>query len=196
MTRFRLLIVALAAALGTVTGSVPPTGASVAEESVDSAAIRTDDVCFTVHNEGDPLPSRVYGVRYYRTEPGPRTPVIILVHGNSVTHSFWDVRPDLDFSVTRRLAEAGYLVVAYDRLGYGNSPYRRPHGAGYTLSISSQRSMLHEIVGQVKAGNYSYATTGGCSGGTGRVVGLSSPGVVIIGHSGGGGVVSGPEAPR
>src|SRR5205823_3486887 len=83
-------------------------------------------------------------------QPGPRTKVIILVHGNSVTHAFWDVRPD--HSVARRLAEAGYLVIAYDRLGYGKSPYGRPHGAGYTLTISSQRAMLHEVVGQVQAG--------------------------------------------
>jgi pimeloyl-ACP methyl ester carboxylesterase len=157
--------------------------------AVGAQPVRTDRVCFTVHNEGDPHPSRVYGVRYYRAEPGPQTPAIILVHGNSVTHDFWDIRPD--FSVARRLAEAGYLVVTYDRLGYGNSPYPRPHGSGYTLTFSSQRSMLHEIVGQVKAGGYPSAPGGKCSMADGPRVGLASPTVVIVGHSGGGAVVSG-----
>jgi pimeloyl-ACP methyl ester carboxylesterase len=142
-----------------------------------------------VHNEGDPRPSNVYGVRYYVAQPGPRTKVIILVHGNSVTHAFWDLRPD--HSVARRLAEAGYLVIAYDRLGYGKSPYGRPHGAGYTLTISSQRAMLHEVVGQVKAGRYALATEGACPDTPGPAVGLASPTVILVGHSAGGAVVSG-----
>jgi pimeloyl-ACP methyl ester carboxylesterase len=135
------------------------------------------------------MPSQVYGVRYYRGEPGPQTTAIVLVHGNSVTHEFWDVRPD--FSVARRLAEAGYLVIAYDRLGYGNSPYPRPRGAGYSLTISSHRWMLHEIVGHLKTGDYTFAEPQGCSTTHRRRVGLHSPAAVIVGHSGGGAVVSG-----
>jgi pimeloyl-ACP methyl ester carboxylesterase len=114
--------------------------------------------------------------------------VIVLVHGNSVTHAFWDVHPD--FSVARRLAQAGYLVVTYDRLGYGNSPYRRADGAGYSLTLSSQRSMLHEIVGQMKAGAYGIAPAGSCAG-AGPAVGVASTSVVIVGHSAGGAIVSG-----
>lgn len=155
----------------------------------DTEAVRTDEVCFRVHNEGDPLPATVYGVRYYRGTPGPATKVIVLVHGASITHTFWDLRPD--FSVARRLAQAGYLVIAYDRLGYAKSPYRRPPGAGYTLTWSSQRAMLHEIVSQLKTGDYSFSVSDECSTSPGPVVGLASRTIILVGHSGGGIMVSG-----
>jgi pimeloyl-ACP methyl ester carboxylesterase len=151
----------------------------------DSVSVRTDEVCFSVHNEGDPLPSQVYGVRF--GEPRPDTPVIILVHGHSITHAFWDVSPD--YSVARNLARAGYLVIAYDRLGYGRSPYLRPRGAGFSLTLSSQRAMLHEIVRQVKAGTYTFPIHGSCGGGP--MAGLASPRVIVMGHSTGGAIVSG-----
>src|SRR5205085_2423546 len=64
-------------------------------------------------------------------------------------------------------------------------------GSGYTLTLSSQRAMLHDIVGQVQAGSYRFATQDHCSADDGPAVGLVSPTVVIIGHSGGGGIVSG-----
>ena len=185
----RFLPVASMLLLAAATLTAMPTATSFAEATGDGRAVQTDEACFTVHHEGDPEPHPVYGVRYYRHEPGPRTRVITLVHGTSVTHGFWDVHRD--FSVARRLAAAGYLVIAYDRLGYGKSPYPRPRGAGYTLTISSHRSMLHEIVGQVKAGSYTFGTESGCPAPPGPAVGLASASVVIIGHSAGGGVVSG-----
>jgi len=74
---------------GSSSATRPATGAPVVGSSV-----RTDEVCFAVHNEGDPVEGSVYGVRYYGEDPGPRTKVILLVHGGSVTHAFWDVRPD------------------------------------------------------------------------------------------------------
>jgi pimeloyl-ACP methyl ester carboxylesterase len=150
--------------------------------------LRIDGVCFSVHNEGDPEASSVHGLRYYVGEPNPETPVIVLVHGHSVTRGLWDASPD--FSVARNFARAGYLVIAYDRLGYGHSPYQRPRGAGYTLTWSSQRAMLHEVVNQVKAGSYTFGATDSCSG-SGAVVGLRSPTVVVIGISAGGAIVSG-----
>jgi pimeloyl-ACP methyl ester carboxylesterase len=161
--------------------------AVVIPAAAKDADVGTDEVCFTVHNEGDPLPSRVHGIRYYVGEPRPEDKVIVLVHGNSVTGAFWDLRPDL--SVARNFAEAGYLVIAYDRLGYGKSPYMRPRGAGYTLTLSSQRAMLHEILTQVKSGSYTFSGGGTC--GNGPVVGLASPTVIVIGHSAGGAIVSG-----
>src|SRR5207237_8993685 len=102
-----------------------------------ASPVRPYDVCCTVHKQGDPVSSRVYGVRYYVGVPDEKTKAIILVHGNSVTHAFWDTRED--FSVARRLAGAGYLVIAYDRLGYAKSPYLRPQGPGYALTLHSKR---------------------------------------------------------
>jgi pimeloyl-ACP methyl ester carboxylesterase len=167
----------------------PETAPLVLNARAADSEVHTDEVCFIVQNEGDPEPSHVYGVRYYVGEPGPRTKVVLLVHGSSVTHAFWDVRPDV--SVARRLGEAGYLVVAYDRLGFGRSAYARPRGAGYPLTLSSQRGMLHEIVAQLKSGSYTFSTDGTCSASRGATVGVASPTVILIGHSAGGAIVSG-----
>ena len=166
-----------------------PADAAPTEAPAAGSSVHTDEVCFSVHNEGDPATNEVHGVRYYLGAPGPQTKVIILVHGHSVTGSFWDLRPD--FSVARRFAEAGYLVIAYDRLGYRKSPYLRPHGAGWTLTLSSQRAMLHEIVTQVKTGAYTSSGDGPCGMGHVPVVGLASTTVILIGHSTGGAIVSG-----
>ena len=174
--------------------AAPAVGASApahgtADGLAGASSVRTDDVCFTVHNQGDPVASRVYGVRYYVGVPDEKTKAIILVHGNSVTHAFWDTRED--FSVARRLAGAGYLVIAYDRLGYAKSPYIRPRGAGYALTLHSQRVMLHEMVTQVKAGSYTFGRDGTCATGSGPAAGLPSETVMLIGHSAGGAIVSG-----
>jgi pimeloyl-ACP methyl ester carboxylesterase len=184
-----LVWLALPTLLAAAVAGPSPAHGGTTESLVGGSSVRTDDVCFVVHNEGDPRPRKVYGARYYVADPGPSTKVIILVHGNSLTHAFWDVRPD--HSVARHLAAAGYLVIAYDRLGYGKSPYGGPHGAGYTLTISSQRAMLHEIVGQVKAGRYAFAPDGTCASTGGPPVGLASPTVILVGHSAGGAIVSG-----
>ena len=163
-------------------------GGCVSTAHAAGADVHTDQVCFAVHNEGDPAASSVYGVRYYMDEPGPQTRAIILVHGYSVSHAFWDLRSD--WSVARRLAGAGYLVIAYDRLGYAKSPYTRPAG-GYSLTFSGQREMLHQVVQQVKTGSYALSENGRCSLPLGPGVGLASPSVILIGHSGGGLMVSG-----
>ena len=135
-----------AVAVGAAGGSNPASGALV-------PSVRTDEVCFTVHNDGDPDPSAVYGVRY--STGGPMTTAIVLVHGVSPAHEYWDLRPD--FSVARNLAAAGYTVFSYDRLGWGRSHYDRPEG-GHRLTVSAAQSMLHEIVGQVKAGMDEWTT--------------------------------------
>jgi pimeloyl-ACP methyl ester carboxylesterase len=181
--------IAVGAALPVAMAGSSAAGPVVVSAQTADSQVRTDEICFTVNNRGDPVPSRVYGVRYYVGEPGPHTKVIVVVHGASVTHSFWDVRPD--FSVARHLAEAGYMVVAYDRLGFGKSPYTRSRGAGYTLTLSSQRGMLHEIVTQLKQGSYRFSSNGTCSPSNGVKVGLASSSVILIGHSTGGAIVSG-----
>src|SRR5256885_11962888 len=73
------------AALGTILGPVSTATRSAGAQGLD-APMRADEVCFTVHNEGDPTPANVYGVRFSVGEPRSETKVIILVHGHSVTH--------------------------------------------------------------------------------------------------------------
>lgn len=189
MRQCRVLAFLASLALGAVVVPVTTAWPSPGDPQAVSSPVRTDEVCFTVHNEGDPVAASVSGTRYYVGDPGPQTKVMVLVHGHSVTSAVWDLRQD--FSVARNFARAGYLVVAYDRLGYAKSPYQRPRGAGYTLTWSSSRAMLHEIVTQVKSGSYTFASDGTCAPGKGAAAGLASPTVIIIGHSAGGAIVSG-----
>jgi pimeloyl-ACP methyl ester carboxylesterase len=86
------------------------------------SVVRTDEVCFSVHNEGDAHASPLYGIRYYADVPSTRTKTIVLVHGAGPSHHYWDLRPD--FSIARNLAAAGYLAITYDRLGYASREVR------------------------------------------------------------------------
>lgn len=150
------------------------------------SSIRADQVCFTVHNDGDPEASVVYGVRY--SAGGPADKAIVLVHGVSPAHEYWDLRPD--FSVASRLAAAGYTVFSYDRLGWGRSHYDRPEG-GHRLTVTAAQSMLHEVVAQVKAGGYTELAGGECSTAGGGAPGTPSPTVVVMGASAGGAITGG-----
>jgi alpha-beta hydrolase superfamily lysophospholipase len=179
--RARLITTALAGMI--LLGPPAVAGLTPAQPSV-----RTDQVCFTVHNDGDLQPSTVYGVRYSTGARALAAPAIVLVHGVSPTHEYWDLRPD--FSVARNLAAAGYTVFSYDRLGWGHSPYDRPQG-GQRLTLSAAQSMLHEIVGEVKAGSWSAPAEGGCSVAGGEPGGPAIPRVIVIGASAGGAIVSG-----
>ncbi|MGQ0466297.1 MAG: alpha/beta hydrolase [Sporichthyaceae bacterium] len=149
--------------------------------------VGTDEVCFAAHNPGDPDPVVLYGKRFYRGKPTASTTAIVLVHGGGPTHDYWDARPD--FSVARNLARAGYLVIAYDRLGYGKSPYDRARG-GYRLTGSGARAMLHDVVTQTKDGSYRAATDGSCAS-PGTAPGPATSTVVLVGDSFGGAIVGG-----
>ena len=160
---------------------------SPASATTDNAGLSIQTVCFTVHNTGDPQPSTLYGLRYTYGHPTDSTPAIVLVHGIASSTANWDFTPD--WSVARRLAQAGFVVISYDRLGFAKSLYNRPKG-GDLLLITNQRDMLHQLVGEVKSGNYTVAQGNDCSG-------PQAPGnfanstVVIIGHSAGGAIVQG-----
>ena len=144
-------------------------------------------VCFTVHNTGDPLPSTLYGLRYTYGQPTHATPAIVLVHGIASSTANWDFTPS--WSVARRLALAGFVVISYDRLGFAKSLYDRPKG-GNLLLITHQRDILHQLVGEVKSGNYTIAQGSDCS--APQVPSnLANSTVVIIGHSAGGAIVQG-----
>jgi pimeloyl-ACP methyl ester carboxylesterase len=140
-----------------------------------------------VYNTGDPLPSTLYGLRYTYGQPTDSTPAIVLVHGIASSTANWDFTPD--WSVARQLAQAGFVVISYDRLGFAKSQYNRPKG-GNLLFITNQRDMLHQLVGEVKSGNYAVALGDDCS--APHVPSrLANPTVVIIGHSAGGAIVQG-----
>ncbi len=152
-----------------------------------NAELSVQTVCFTVHNTGDPLPSTLYGLRYTYGHPTDSTPAIVLVHGIASSTANWDFTPS--WSVARQLALAGFVVISYDRLGFAKSLYDRTKG-GDLLLITNQRDMLHQLVGEVKSGNYTIAQGKDCS--APQVPGnLANSTVVIAGHSAGGAIVQG-----
>ena len=152
-----------------------------------SSSLNIQTVCFTVHNTGDPLPSTLYGLRYTYGQPKDSTPAIVLVHGIASSTANWDFTPS--WSVARQLARAGFVVISYDRLGFAKSLYDRPKG-GDLLLTTNQRDMLHQLVGEVKSGNYTIAQGNDCS--APQVPShLANSTVVIAGHSAGGAIVQG-----
>ena len=165
--------------------SPPVEAATQASQWNGGLSIQT--VCFTVYNTGDPLPSTLYGLRYTYGHPENSTPAIVLVHGIASSTANWDFTPS--WSVARRLAMAGFVVISYDRLGFAKSVYNRPKG-GNLILITNQRDMLHQLVGEVKTGNYTTTQGSDCS--APQVAStLANPTVVIIGHSAGGAIVQG-----
>lgn len=172
-----VLVAMLLLALHTPVGAATP----------ENAALNIQTVCFTVYNTGDPQPSTLYGLRYTYGHPTNATPAIVLVHGIASSTANWDFTPS--WSVARRLAMAGFVVISYDRLGFAKSHYDRPKG-GDLILITNQRDMLHQLVGEVKSGNYTVAQGSDCS--APQVASkLANSTVVIIGHSAGGAIVQG-----
>ena len=177
---------ALAAALLLVI--VPSALAQDDPRMVFDDQMRVETVCFTVNNQNDPAPSTLYGRRYIDGPVTEQTPVIVLVHGFASSTDNWDFTPT--WSVARALASAGYVVYAYDRLGYGRSTYFDRPGGGTRITVPGHRFMLNQLINHVKNATYQTTTGKDCSGaktpGT-----LRNRSVVIIGHSLGGFIVAG-----
>lgn len=129
----------------------------------------------------------LFGVRYHvgPVTAGRRT--IVLVHGVDSSHDVWDFPPG--YSVARDLAGQGYVVVAYDQPGFGNSQINGPQ-AGDRITTEDLRVSLHHVVQQLRAGTYTQASGDSCAEPR-RAVAAPSASVVIMGHSLGGLVVSG-----
>lgn len=191
-----LSVVCAAAFVGTAcVEDASPEHASVESIALEVGAqplgVKTEDVCFTVHNPGDPVPIPIVGTRFSGRSLAavtPGTPVVLLLHGGVETRAIFDgghagIAETSSFA--RRLARRGYLVVTVDRAGYGESPYLRGPGAGWRLTPDGYVAMTHEIVSQLHAGTYTRRTGASCGGGP--AVGLASSTVVLGGHSIGGG---------
>lgn len=147
--------------------------------------MKVENVCFTATANSDPTPSQLFGQRFTDGPVTSNTPVIVLVHGIASSTENWDFSPD--WSVARAFAAMGYVVIAYDRLGYKRSVYG---GSGYSLTTHTQRDILHQMVGALKTGDYSTTTAGDCNGPKTKST-LKSPTAVVLGHSAGGWIVAG-----
>jgi pimeloyl-ACP methyl ester carboxylesterase len=154
---------------------------------VFNSKMTVTSVCLPVSNPAGGR-SLLYGQRFTDGPTSGATPAIVLVHGIASSTENWDFSPT--WSVARALASAGYVVFSYDRLGYANSSYYSQPGGGFTLTTQAHRAMLHDVVGDVKTGEYTISSSGGCSGAT-TPAATQNRTVVIIGHSAGGWVVAG-----
>jgi pimeloyl-ACP methyl ester carboxylesterase len=167
--------------------TLPVTGPSSAPRMVFDNKMNVVSVCLPVTNPAGGT-SVLYGQRFTDRPVNPLTPAIVLVHGIASSTENWDFSPT--WSVARALASAGYIVFSYDRLGYAKSSWYSQPGGGYLLTTQAHRSMLHDVVADVKTGAYRTASSGDCSSAT-TPAGTQNHTVAIIGHSAGGWIVAG-----
>jgi len=114
---------------------------------------------FTVTNPAENgATHQLVGYRYDTFCTSPT--VILLMHGLSYTKEAWDFP---GYSVAQKLAQAGYAVVAFDRLGYGESKLAN----GYNVTHEAYADMAHQIVGQLRGQGFSHVVLAGHSAGAG-----------------------------
>jgi pimeloyl-ACP methyl ester carboxylesterase len=165
-------------------------------ERVDVSAVQShrrdkkvtaEEVCFTVDNLGDPVPSTVRGT-LFRSKKRPRPTALLLQHGAVSERSAWSGgAPVIEgtHDMARSLAKRGYAVFAIDRLGYGESPYERPPGSGLLLTPDGYIEMTHQIVTQIRAGSHTNCAGKPAGRGAARVVlsGFSSGAAIVEGYA-------------
>jgi len=136
-------------------GLAVPASASAAPEPTDEV-----DVSFTVRNtnrSGVPCFSdgRTYTVRGTLVGPAHELAardtarINVLVHDITTGAWFWRMpgHPEVDYA--GRLADDGEVSLVIDRLGYDESPVR----SGSSTCLGSQADVLHQVIGQVRAGS-------------------------------------------
>src|SRR5437879_1013520 len=131
-------------------------GVPLASAGSGLRAVGGTRVAFEVHNSADN--NRAYRVvgTLYRARCRA-TSVVLLQHGLSYTGDAWNVD---GYSVARALTEAGYDVVAIDKLGYRRSPL----ADGRKVNVLAYGDMAHQIV-QTLRGRYQHVAIGGHSAG-------------------------------
>jgi pimeloyl-ACP methyl ester carboxylesterase len=147
------------------------------------------EVCFTVNNVDDPVPSTVRGTLFRSTKRShARSTALLLQHGAVAERSAWSGgAPVIEgtHDMARSLAGGGYAVFAIDRLGYGESPYERPPGSGLLLTPDGYIAMTHQMVTQIRAGSYTDCAGKPAGRGAARVVlsGFSSGAAIVEGYA-------------
>lgn len=153
-----------------------------------AVAVPTKKVCFVTQNLGDTI--NVTGTLYAQKSYNANTPVVLALHGFNTNKTLWNgffAGPTVAGSMAQEVASKGYAVLAIDRPAYGESAYNALL-SGYKVSGPTQVDMMHEVVTQLKTGNYKQ-TTGSCPSGT--KVAFGSNRVVMMGHSFGSAIAMG-----
>lgn len=151
MRRFSMLF-----AVGVVAAAVvAPGGTGTAGDAI---GLGRQSVQFEVGNPQESGAVRtIAGYRY--DPPCKASTVVLLQHGLSYTGDAWDFP---GYSVARPLAEAGYAVVAIDRLGYGKSKLED----GNRVSQEALADMTRQMVAQLRQ-EFDHVVLGGHSAGGG-----------------------------
>lgn len=137
--------------------------------------IKTDTVCF--NSTYSDKTYNITGTIFYKSVD--QSNLIVAVHGFVNDRNVWDggiLGPDED-SYARTLANAGYVVMTYDRLGYGQSKINGL-GAGFTIDSDVQLQNLRDIIIQIKNGSNSCSSTK-----------FRFNKIILIGHSGGAAII-------
>jgi pimeloyl-ACP methyl ester carboxylesterase len=102
---------------------------------------------------------------------GPRGSVTLYLHDYALGEFFWDFSAVPRYDYAAALARAGHASVVIDRLGYGSSG----HPAGTGTCLGAQADIAHQVVGDLRSGDY--VLSGGEP--------LRFEKVALAGHSGG-----------
>ena len=161
------------------------------DDHSDSDGIQRSLVCFSVKNGTDVNSSSVTGTLFHRGRYTSASKVILLNHGAASNRSQWDggAAGDASPRTARLLASAGYVVITYDRLGFGESVYA---GDPRTLLQINSVFMMNQVITQIRTGTFTRARVSddddhpaaACPTGTQAPFGM--PTVIIGGHSAGG----------
>jgi pimeloyl-ACP methyl ester carboxylesterase len=76
-------------------------------------------------------------------------------HGDGYDESFWRYPRNNDYNYVDHMARRGHVSITYNRLGYGNST--TPNGND--VCYSTEASVLHQIIQQLRHGDYQGAHT-------------------------------------
>lgn len=71
-------------------------------------------------------------------------------HGDGYDETFWRFTHDESYNYVDEMAHRGHVSVTIDRLGYGDSS--KPNGN--VVCYGTEATVLHQIVGQLRAGHY------------------------------------------
>ncbi|AUX23263.1 uncharacterized protein SOCEGT47_037860 [Sorangium cellulosum] len=145
-------LIASATLLGATLAGLPAARA-------DSGSLTRTPVTYRVT---DPVArSAEHEIHGFRIDPPcAAASVVLLQHGLSYSAEAWDFLPEHGYSYARTLAEAGYAVVAIDRLGYGASPLDN----GYAATVAAHADIAHQIVQELR-GEFEHVAIGGHSAG-------------------------------
>ena len=161
-----------------------------ADDHADADGTQTKTVCFSVKNGTDVNSSSVTGTLFHRGRYTAASKVILLNHGTASNRSQWDggAAGDASPQTARLLASAGYVVITYDRLGFGESVYA---GDPRTLTQFNSVLMMHQVITQIRTGTFTRTrvseddhSTAACPTGTQASFGMAT--VIVGGHSSGG----------